>query len=403
MDMENQQSNDLLSELGPNEIADILDLTIKADRANKIATLLCMVSAFSEESQFNISFNAPSSSGKSYIALEIAALFPPESVLKLAYASPTAFFHEQVSFDKERNAHVVDLARRIIVFVDMPHTDLLARLRPLLSHDEREVHAKITDKTKSAGLRAKTVIIRGFPSVIFCTAGLKTDEQEATRFLLLSPETSQGKIRDAIKLGVWRATNPEEFSTWLNAAPRRRLLMRRIEALRNSNIRWVRIADGRKIEQRFLETRKTLKPRHARDVRRVISLVQAFALLNFPHRERDGEDITASANDIDWAFESWDQLSEAQEYDIAPYLLQLYREVIIAEWRSYGGTRGITSGEIIKAHHIVYGRPLPDWQLRQQVLPPLESAGLISLEADPNDKRRKLVVPLALIGPETRP
>lgn len=398
----NQSTNgDLLPELTPDAIAEILDLTIKADRINKIATLLCMVSAFSEESQFNISFNAPSSSGKSYLALEIAALFPPESVLKLAYASPTAFFHEQSNFDKERGAHIVDLARRIVVFVDMPHTDLLARLRPLLSHDEREVHAKITDKTKSAGLRAKTIIIRGFPSVIFCTAGLKTDEQEATRFLLLSPETSQAKIRDAIKLGVWRATNPEEFSVWLDAAPRRRLLMRRFEALRNANLRWVRIMDRQQIEQRFLESRETLKPRHTRDVRRVISLVQAFALLNFHHRERDGKDIAASANDIDWAFELWNQLSEAQEYDIAPYLLQIYREIIVAEWLSCGKTRGITSGEIIKAHHMVYGRPLPDWQLRQQVLPPLESAGLISLEADPDDKRRKLVVPLTLADSET--
>lgn len=396
--MEHQHGEDLLPELGPEDIAEILDLTIKADRVNKIATLLCMVSAFSEESQFNISFNAPSSSGKSYLALEIAALFPSDSVLKFAYASPTAFFHEQSLFDKERNAHVVDLSRRIVVFMDMPHADLLARLRPLLSHDEREITAKITDKTRSAGLRAKTVIIRGFPSVVFCTAGLKTDEQEATRFLLLSPETSQEKIRDAIKLGVWRAANPDEFMAWLAAAPRRTLLKQRIEALRSAGIRTVHVPSKKDIEQRFLESRKVLKPRHSRDIRRVVSLIQAFALLNFSHRVREGEDIAANSRDIDWAFDVWNQLAEAQEYDISPYLLQLYREVVVPEWKSQGGTKGITSGDVIRAHHLVYGRPLPDWQLRQQILPPLEAAGLISIDPDPNDKRRRIILPLVFTG-----
>lgn len=398
MDMEQQTQADLLPELGPDDIAEILDLTIKADRVNKIATLLCMVSAFSHESQFNISFNAPSASGKSYLALEIATLFPPESVLKFAYASPTAFFHEQSTFDKERSAHIVDLSRRIVVFLDMPHADLLARLRPLLSHDEREITAKITDKTRSAGLRAKTVIIRGFPSVVFCTAGLKTDEQEATRFLLLSPETSQEKIRDAIKLGVWRAANPDEFAAWLDASPRRALLKQRIEALRNAGIRTVHVPNKKDIEQRFLESRKMLKPRHSRDIRRVVSLIQAFALLNFSHRAREGEDIIADSRDIDWAFGVWNQLAEAQEYDISPYLLQLYREVIVPEWKSQGGMKGISGGDIIRAHHLVYGRPLPDWQLRQQILPPLEATGLISTDPDPNDKRRRIILPLVLAG-----
>ena len=55
----------------------------------------------------------------------------------------------------------------------------------------REAQVKITDKSQKHGLRTKNVTIRGYPSVIFCSAGLKIDEQEATRFLLLSPETNQ--------------------------------------------------------------------------------------------------------------------------------------------------------------------------------------------------------------------
>jgi len=54
---------------------------------------------------------------------------------------------------------------------------------------------------------------------------------------------------------------------------------------------------------------------------------------------------------------------------------------------------GLSRQEIQQKHYEVYGRFLPDWQLRQQILPMLESAGLITQEPDPNDKRRYLVYP----------
>jgi hypothetical protein len=37
---------------------------------------------------------AESSTGKSYIPLELSGLFPSEDVIKLGYASPTSFFHD---------------------------------------------------------------------------------------------------------------------------------------------------------------------------------------------------------------------------------------------------------------------------------------------------------------------
>ena len=47
--------------------------------------------------------------------------------------------------------------------------------------------------------------------------------------------------------------------------------------------------------------------------------------------------------------------------------------------------------DIISKHHEVYGRPLPDWLLRREIIPALESCGLIYQEPDPNDKRKTLV------------
>ena len=85
--------------LSKEELLDILGLSIKSDEHNKLATFLCMLSAFTESSQINVAFSAPSSSGKSYIPLEISKLFP--DVQTFGYASPTSFFHENT--EKKEN------------------------------------------------------------------------------------------------------------------------------------------------------------------------------------------------------------------------------------------------------------------------------------------------------------
>jgi hypothetical protein len=227
--------------LSSEKLIEILGLTIKKDEENKLITFLCELSAYTENSQFNISFNAPSSTGKSYVPTEIARLFPEEDVMEIGYCSPTAFFHDVGRYIKERQGYVVDLSRKILIFLDQPHTQLLERLRPVLSHDKKEINLKITDKNQRFGLKTKNVLLRGFPAVIFCTAGLKIDEQEATRFLLLSPETNQEKIRDAVCEKIRKETDGEAYQRWLDENPERSLLKERIRAVRQENIHEIKI------------------------------------------------------------------------------------------------------------------------------------------------------------------
>ena len=48
-----------LQPLTLESLGETLGLTIKKDNSNKILTFLCELSAYTEDSQFNISFNAP--------------------------------------------------------------------------------------------------------------------------------------------------------------------------------------------------------------------------------------------------------------------------------------------------------------------------------------------------------
>lgn len=388
--------------LSSAEILDILGLTIKKDEENKLVSFLCELSAYTENAQFNISFNAPSSTGKSYIPTEVARLFPSEDVIEIGYCSPTAFFHDVGQLNKERGGYEIDLSRKILIFLDQPHTMLLERLRPLLSHDKKEMHLKITDKSQKGGLKTKNVFIKGYPSVIFCSAGLQIDEQEGTRFMLLSPETNQEKIREAIHEKIRKEADNAAYTSWLNSNPERLLLKERIEAIREEKIEEVRIADPSFIEKSFLENKTLLKPRHQRDIGRLFSLIKAITLVNVWFREREGDIVIASEDDIREAIAIWAKISQSQEYNLPPYIYNLYHEVILPayqekndgmDWGEVVEKQGITRQDIFKKHFKVYGRMVEDFRLRQQILPMLETAGLITQEPDPDNKRRMLIFP----------
>lgn len=395
--------------LTADDLAKVLGLTIKRDRTNKLVCFLCQLSAYTHDSQLNVGFHGPSSSGKSHIPIEIARLFPAEDVKEVGYCSPTAFFHDVGAIDKEKGGYVVDLSRKILIFLDQPHSLLLQHLRPLLSHDKREIGMKITDKKEKAGLRTKNIYIRGFPTVIFCTTGLKLDEQESTRFILLSPETSTEKIRQGIRIKIRKETDRRAYNQWLDEHPGRRSLMERIRAIRDERIEEIRIGNPKRLEALFLNGKKALKPRHQRDIGKLISLVKGFALLNLWHRERDGSALVTNDQDIDEAFGIWRPIGSSQELGLAPYLLQVCVEVVLPAWEEnehnrtvpfgegQGEQRGLTRPQIIQKHFQVYGRALADWQLRQEMLPMWEMAGLVRQELDPEDRRRLLIYPTALL------
>jgi len=395
------------SPMSSEQLIETLGLTIKYDAENKLATFLCELSAYTENSQFNISYNAPSSTGKSYIPTEIARLFPQDDVMEIAYCSPTAFFHDAGEYDKEKNGYLVDLSHKILIFLDQPHNELLARLRPLLSHDKKEIAIKITDKTQKGGTKTKNILLRGYPSVIFCTAGLRIDEQEATRFLLLSPEVNQDKIQQGISATIRKEADSESFVSWLEENPDRMLLKERIRAIKLENIKDINIASYETIEKKFLENNKTLKPRHQRDIKRLLSLIKAIALLNVWWRERNGSTITANEDDINEAFKLWDKIAVSQELNLPPYIYNLYKEVILPAWVAKNSDRdsvfegvtgklGLSRQELLEKHFAVYGRMLDPHQLRQQILPMIETAGLIVQEQDPNDKRKIMIFPSSM-------
>jgi hypothetical protein len=396
---------EITKEMTINDLKDVLGLTVKHDDSNKMITFFCMLSAYTDSNQFNISYRAPSSTGKSYIALELADLFPAEDVISVGYASPTSFFHLSGIWDKERKSIINDFERKILIFMDQPHDLLLQRLRPFLSHDKKEISMKITDRQEKHGLRTKTVLLKGYASVIFCTGSLKIDEQEATRNFLLSPETTQEKIREAIYLKARKKGNRPAYNDWLEKDEKRKMLKDRIRLIKDAKISEIIIPEPERIVDRFISQTSRLKPRHARDIDRILSIVGCFTLFNLWHRDKDeNNNIYAQQQDIDNAFTIWDTIAICQELNIAPYIWRIFEEVIkpaYLELNNTGVTEiGLSRKDFRKKFSEVYGRPIAYWSLKEEILPQLETAGLITQEPNQDNRRELLIyIPPHLYSP----
>jgi len=390
-------TDDLTRELTWEELAVILNTSIKRDRPAKLITFCGMLLNQTNEDQLNIGYQAESSTGKSYIPIEVSTLFPEHETELIASASPTAFYHDGGQWDPERKAIIKDLAHKNLIFLDMPHFQLLEKLRPMLSHDKQELRYMITDKSQKHGLKTKNVIIKGYPSVFFCSTKQDPDEQEKTRMILLSPSVDQEKLVESLELAALRKSNSEEYKRVIQQDFRRIWLQTRIRGIRQGGIKDVVIpGNGKNVLTRFMSEHQYLLPRHQRDFPRIFSFIKSHALLNCFNREKmEGrpDTILATDADIDAGFALYKEIELSNELGISPSIFRTYVDVVAPLLSFDGMGGGVTREDIIKKYYEVRHKYLAPDVLRKEILPQLEIVGLIRQEVDAEDKRKMLVYP----------
>jgi hypothetical protein len=385
---------ELTRELSFDETADILSVSIKKDRPNKLITFNGMLLAQTNKDQLNVGYQSESSTGKSYIAYEVSSYFPPKEVLKIASASPTAFYHKGGVWDEKWKAQVCDLEHKIVIFADQPHFQLLEKMRSVLSKDDKELTYWITDKSKSGANRTKTIIIKGFASFFFCTAKTDPDEQEKTRLILLSPEIGELKLKQSLELAALRNADTDVFSQLIEQDPKRMWLRNRILAIRQTGIREIIIPDrGKPVFDRFISEHKHLIARHQRDLPRIFGFIKAHALLNCFNRERlvNGKSgtIIATQADIDAGFALYKEIEESNELGLSPYIYRIYTEVIEPK---LDPIKGLSRKDIRSKYFSVFHKSLST-KFEDAIIQQLEAAGLVQKEPDPEDRRKMLVYP----------
>ncbi|MBI2356435.1 toprim domain-containing protein, partial [Candidatus Dojkabacteria bacterium] len=384
------------------ELADVLDLTIKEDKVNKILAFLCFLSMYTENSQFNIIFNGPSSSGKTYIPLEIAKLFPEEDVIDLGKVTNQAFFYEQGEYDQETNSMIIDYSRKTLLFMDQPNTEVISKIRPLLSHDKKVITNKMTDSNLKYGTKTKTAKIVGFCSVVFCTTDSLIDEQELTRVILLSPDTSPKKIKRVIEAKINSQSSIINDRGIIESNPIRQELMSRILDIKYAAIKDFYIPNKELLEELLHNGKHQVSTRDTRDITKIFSLIHVLALLNYRFRDKteDGR-LQADDQDIYDAFSLWNEIRLAQETGISPHVLGFVETIVKDLFKERQSPDvnteiRIKREDFIKKYSVVHNTILDDKSMINKYLRPLCYAGI--LEELKGDDRRENVYALTTYG-----
>jgi hypothetical protein len=253
------------------------------------------------------------------------------------------------------------------------------------------MNIKVTDKGQKGGNKTKNVELIGYASVVFCTAFLKSDEQEKTRFIILSPEITDAKI----VAGIQRVIDKEkgggrDFNT-LEQNPARKQLKLRIEAIRNAEVQDICIGDEdcEYLRQQFQETVGAPQARHQRDVQRLICIAKAVALLNVWFRDLTEKSIIITRSDIDDAVQLYKKIVITQSLGISPYLHNLFLEIVVPCYQQkltelYGEENGIRYQDILNWHFKIKKSKLDYNYLRQQIMPEFEACGLVERNVNGN-------------------
>ncbi len=230
--------------------------TVKCEDALIRQILYTGFSTYVEDDPLNLGVLAPTSEGKTYAIIESLQYFPDEDVLYIGQMSPKVLVRQKgilidkksgqpigdkiqelrtkardlvkkmnVTKDKEIKAEIndeiqnirediqklfensktlIDLRGKILVFLEPPKQELWDLLKPILSHDKKEIEFPFVDKTANSNAETKDVLVRGWPACIFCSA---KDESKweiwneiKSRIIVTSPNMVTQKYKESNKL-----------------------------------------------------------------------------------------------------------------------------------------------------------------------------------------------------------
>jgi len=354
-----------------------LSRTVKHDDVTKNMVFLTGLSAYTPEPN-NLFLRGESSIGKTYNVVQALKYFPEDDVWFLAGLSPTALIHsrgtlvdkngQEILFEEkptvpkkshydtsadyqaalseykaeskiwkkkmDESRYLVELSHKIIVFLEAPHLKTFYMLRPILSHDKHEISYKFTDKTAKGQLRTQHVVIRGWPSTIFCTTEEKHLQDLATRCFTITPEVTKEKIKDANILTGSKAAFPWQF----DEDPDIMLLQSYIQFLKkNLEDLKVVVPYGEQFGEMFAHR----FPRSMRDCKHVLNLQKVFALFHLAQRpilirkiDVNDEQINkkyalVTRADHDFIMDMWERIRETTETSAPGHIIKFFYKVVL--------------------------------------------------------------------------
>jgi hypothetical protein len=316
--------------------------------------------------------------GKTWNSVNIARLVPDEYVWYLAGLSPTSLAHDFGQWDSNRKGFVITLDRKILLFLEPPSEVTLQKLKPILSHDRREVEYKFTDKSKGGGLRTVKTIVRGQPAFLMLGVKQHKGGEQTSRWFTETPEISRLKTRDVLLKAAAKQENPDAFEDDEQV----RLWRDAYHVLAEQFPIKVKISYAG-----ILATHWAIRgPESGRHFNMFCRLLKANAAFHMFQRTKDESGfILANEQDLDDVLNDFKDLAAPSFLGVSGDAFLLYKAIIGGELRL-----DVSYEDIARIARETFGGETPENTLREFYVRALRDAGLLREKEDHKGRRRRL-------------
>lgn len=407
---------------------------VKKDDPVKISVFATGLSTYLE-SPINLFLRGESGVGKSYNVTETVKYFPQEDVWYLGGMSQKSLIHgygtllnkegqpidwdtnpdepkkhdfakddsigykqavEQYKKQKKRfqaeikdSYTVIDLSRKILVFLEVPEYNTFQMLRPILSHDKFEIEYQFVDKTSAGQLRTMRVIIRGWPATIFLTIDRKYMEELSTRSFSVTPENSEEKIGCANILTNEKVSLPWKHRKETEAFKAISQLIRKLRDLTKK--------DKIRVIVPFLNLHELFPKQISRDMRdftHFCEFLQTITLLHYYQRpiavKEEVRYVLSTFEDVVNALKVYREIFETTRTGTEKRTLEFYHNIMIEKGEE--GKKWYLK-DLTARYNATAPKKLSERSVRM-MLNRLDEIGYINIEEDDVDKRMNVFIPL---------
>ena len=153
-----------------------------------------------------------SSSGKTYMVMQGAEIFPKDNIMVIAGATGNTLKYQAAEIDEEGN-HIVSMSKKCIIVLEKEENlEFVKSLKTLQSHDAKELpHFTPTKDEVSGGWKTIKFLLSGFPSCIIISCKDPKEKEEISRNLLLSTFSSEQTIENRLRSQEQMDLEPWKF------------------------------------------------------------------------------------------------------------------------------------------------------------------------------------------------
>lgn len=338
------------------------------DDANLLLTFLVFLSC-KTDNPLNLEMIGQSSSGKTYMTLTARNGFPKSMIMVLAGASKEALKYDYDEVDEEGN-FIVNVDGRCIVVLEKDESyGFIKKMKPIMSGDDDELVWKTPIKNELTGeIETRDFIIRGRPSFITLTTRNPSEEEQITRQLIMTPDTTIEKVGDVVRNALLAKARPEQFTVHTDL----KMLQASMLSLNRYKVRNIFAP----LMVNFFPARNA---QHQRDIGKVLSIIDAVTLLHQNQRPvQTGADGTqyllSSIEDNVLALVLCDLVLRASLSGVPDDTWSIYQQMASME----EAKRPLTEDNILQWLSL-HAFTVTKNTLKDTHLPTLEDAGLIEV------------------------